>query len=154
MKFIEKLLLESEDKETRRKLKLAGYLYREIENDENSEQLEELVSLIVEALSKSSPVTNAASRQFESEVIDAFYRYLLNSGKTKLTSYDYCTRIVRILKEHCVPAEDLLSEAIRIQELIYLYSKGGAKYEENVKQHNGPLSALKQFMKFIDGIKK
>ena len=151
MDFFEKMINDSDDKEIKRKLTLAGYLYREIENAQNAEKLEELISLIIEVFGK-EPTQAAPKRKFESKILQDFYNYLLHKCKMEeSTSYDYYRRIARILREQGIAVEDLVNGKIDIQLLIDKYLRGGGKeQDQNERQHNGPSSALKKFKQYIE----
>ena len=150
MTYFEKMISNCEDIDTKRKLTLAGYLYKEIENEQNSEKLQELVSLIIEVFDK-GPVKAAPNRKFDSNILQDFYSYLLRSGMEESTSYDYCRRIDRILKEQGVAIEELVDGRADIQALIDKYLQGGGKeQEQNIRQHKGPSSALKKFKQYLD----
>ena len=152
MMLFEKMISESTEKEVKRKLTLAGYLYREIETEENAEQLSELVSLIIEVFGKESPKA-APTRKFEPKALQDFYTYLRKNGMEESTSYDYCRRIDRIVKDQGIAIEDLVYGKVDIQALIdkYLYGDGPERLQ-NERQHNGPSSALKKFKLYIDSI--
>ena len=150
MDYFEKMIANCEDIDVKRKLKLAGYLYREIENEQNSEMLQELISLMIEVFKK-EPTKAKTQRKFDSKILQDFYNYLHDNNMEESTSYDYCRRIDRILKEQGIAIEDLVQGKEDIQALIDKYLQGGGKeQEQNIKQHKGPSSALKKFKQYID----
>ena len=161
MILFEKMISESADKDVKRKLTLAGYLYREIETEQNSEMLQELVSLIMEVFGTESagaaPKRDVASkRKFDSKILQDFYDYMLSLGMEPSTSYDYCRRIDRIVRDQGISIEDLAQGKVGIQTLIDKYLKGdgsedgGPEKRQNERQHKGPSSALKKFKQYID----
>ena len=153
MNYFEKMISESDDKELKRKLTLAGFLYREIENEQNAEMLQELVSLIIEVFDK-GPARAKSPRKFASKALQDFYTYLRNEcGMEESTCYDYCRRIDRAVKEQNITVEDLVCGQRDAQELIDKYLRGGGKEQElNEKQHKAPSSALKKFKQYIDSV--
>ncbi|MDE5600945.1 MAG: hypothetical protein K2J16_00420 [Clostridia bacterium] len=153
MNEIEKMILESKDKDAKLKLKLANYLYSEIKNDENAERLDEFVILIKDSLKKDKPVkTTTSKKKFSSQILQNFYDWLLSAGLVEPTCYDYCRRLIRVINAEnpSITIEDLAYGKKDIQELIDKYSRGGTMWDVNVKQHNSPLCALKKFKEFLD----
>lgn len=153
MNEIEKLILESKDKDAKLKLKLANYLYSEIKNGENAERLDEFVILIKDSLKKDTPVKSTTSKKrFSSKILQDFYDWLLSMGLVEPTCYDYCRRLIRVISAEnpSITIEDLAYGKKDIQELIDKYSRGGTMWDVNVKQHNSPLCALKKFKEFLD----
>ena len=88
--------------------------------------------------------------QFEYEIINAFYEYLLKNGLKESTCKDYCGRIQAICKEFHITPEELFDGRARytVDDLIGKYSTEPVYKEENARRHNALLSALKQFKKF------
>lgn len=96
-------------------------------------------------------------RKFDSKVLEEFYDYLLSvCCLRELVCYDYCRRLVQILKEKEVKEkygafslEDLAEGIVSVQELIVDYSKGGNLHDKNKTQHGAPSAALKKFKEFL-----
>lgn len=88
--------------------------------------------------------------RFESEIINAFYEFLLKKGLKESTCNDYCRRILAICEQFHITPEDFLAGRGKysIDDLIGLYSNHPEMKAENAAKHNGPLSALKQFKNF------
>ncbi len=92
------------------------------------------------------------TQKFESEIINAFYKFLLKNGLKESTCNDYCRRILAICKQFHITPEELFEGRARysIDDLIGIYTNHPEMKAENAKKHNAPLSALKWFKKFME----
>ena len=90
--------------------------------------------------------------RFESEIINAFYEFLLKNGLKESTCNDYCRRILAICKQFHITPEELFEGRARysIDDLIGIYTNHPEMKAENAKKHGAPLSALKKFKKFME----
>lgn len=151
MKFIERFLFENVDEETRRKLTRIKQLYDELKTADNAERLDEFMVLLKAPTAARAPIAVAQRRKFDSELMTMFHDYMLNELKLKESvAYDYTKRVERICKELGVTPEDFANAKASIDEVIAMYSKGGAKYDENVKKHYALSAALQRFKDFLD----
>ena len=150
MKELERLVESEVNKEKVQKLKYAMYLYKELLTDSNRQVLDEYTNTLIDVLKHKNGFKNI--KNLSNYILDRFYLFLINSGKTEKTAYDYVKRIERICREYEISEEDLFSRrsCYSINDLIGMFSPGGIKSEENKKKHNGPLSALKQFKIFME----
>ena len=150
MKLLEELIRSADSRESRSRLNYAGYLYRDLVTEDNRALLDEYTATLIDALQERH-TNNVPRRRFKSEISQAFYEYLLRTGKKPNTAYDYVKRVERICKENGISIEDLFYRrtGCSIEDLIGMYSSGN-KVEENKKLHNAPLSALRQFKDFMN----
>ena len=90
--------------------------------------------------------------RFESEIINAFYEFLLKNGLKESTCNDYCKRILAICKQYQIAPEELFEGRARysIDDLIGIYTNHPEMKEENAQKHGAPLSALKKFKNFME----
>ena len=150
MNNIEKQLARFSISDSENKCEYAMYLYNKLLTPENADVLGVFSETLLEIASGGTE--NANNPRFDNNVLEAFYYHLIKKGKRNNTAYDYVRRIGAICKEFNVDIGELYSRksACSIDDLIGMYSKGGVKNDENVKRHNSPLSALKQFSLFMD----
>ena len=146
MNLIEELIAKCNDENKKIKLKYANYLYRDIVNENNEDLVDELLRIIVEnAVCNDTETENKKEISFKNELLKKFYQYLIEDYKTEKTAYDYVKRIERICKEMNLSVDEVKNY---LNNLICMYSDG-EKREINKKQHNAPLSALKQLKNFF-----
>lgn len=152
MNILEKLIETESDLKKKRALKYARYLYGDLVTDENRELLDEYTDALMDAL-RSTRKSDVSERKIRSDVLQSFYDYLIRTGKTENTSYDYTKRVERICKEFGIDVNDLYHRQSNysIDDLIGMY-ECGAKAEENKEKHNAPLSALKRFKDYMNQI--
>lgn len=145
MNLLEKLIETESDLKKKKALKYARYLYGDLVTDENRELLDEYTDALMDAFRPTRKI-NISERKFRSDVLQTFYDYLIRTGKTDNTAYDYTKRVERICKEFGIDVNDLYHRRsdYSIDDLIGMY-ESGAKAEENREKHNAPLSALKRF---------
>lgn len=150
MKELERLIELEVNKEKVQKLKYAMYLYKDLLIDSNRQLLDEYTNTLIDVFKSKDNFKDI--KYLKNQILDRFNRFLIKSGKTEKTAYDYVKRIERICREYKISEEDLFSRrsTFSINDLIGVFSPGGIKSEENKKKHNGPLSALKQFKIFME----
>lgn len=152
MNELNKMFETESDENVRREIKYALYLYKDLLTNDNKDLLDDYTNTIIEIFFKKAAFSNA-KRKFDNNILERFYNYLIRTRKTEKTAYDYVKRVERICKEFNIKVEDLFyrSSSFSINDLIGIYSRGGVKSDENIKKHNAPLSALKQFRDFMNG---
>ena len=152
MNLLDKLVDSETDASRRKALKYARYLYGDLVTDDNRELLDEYTDALLDVV-RFPQANNTTVRRSRSDVLQAFYDYLIQTGKTEKTAYDYTKRVERICKEFDIDVNDLYHRrsGYSIDDLIDIYWNG-EKAKENKEKHNAPLSALKRFGEFMDGI--
>ena len=150
---LEKLISETVDNEQKRKLEYALYLYHRLLEEKNTELLDAYTDVLCELISNKDKGLKVNKSFGENNIYRLFGLYLVANGKTETTAIDYVNRIKGICKQYNININDLYKRRSKysINDLVGMYSSDGIKSEENIKRHNAPLSALKQFREFMEG---
>ncbi len=150
MNELRRLIQQEPDKDVKMKLTIALCLYRELMTADNADLLDEYTTILLNVFKKKGNI--AKDKFFSNRILEDFYHYLINMGKTESTAYDYARRIERICKEFDISVSNLFNRetGCSVEDLIGMYSPNGVKAEENKRKHNAPLSALKQFRDFMN----
>ena len=150
---LEKLISETVDNEQKRKLEYALYLYRRLLEEKTTELLDAYTDVLCELITNKDKDSIVNKSFGENNIYRLFGLYLVANGKAETTAIDYVNRIKGICKQYNININDLYKRRSKysINDLVGMYSSGGIKSEENIKRHNAPLSALKQFRDFMEG---
>lgn len=149
---LEKLISETVDNEQKRKLEYALYLYRRLLEEKTTELLDAYTDVLCELITNKDKDSKVNKSFGENNIYRLFGLYLVANGKAETTAIDYVNRIKGICKQYNININDLYKRRSKysINDLVGMYSSGGIKSEENIKRHNAPLSALKQFRDFME----
>ena len=140
------------DEATKQRLQLANYLYKDIKTEDNGQKLDDLVKILTDVGSPQASAPIVSKRVIDNSILRAFYEYLINSGLTDKTAYDYVMRARRTLSELNITLDNINAIRHCIDELIICYSKNGKYYEKNRASHNSILSSLKKLKEFTDSL--
>ena len=149
---LEKLISETVDNEQKRKLEYALYLYRRLLEEKTAELLDAYTDVLCELITNKDKDSKVNKSFGKNNIYRLFGLYLVANGKAETTAIDYVNRIKGICKQYNININDLYKRRSKysINDLVGMYSSGGIKSEENIKRHNAPLSALKQFRDFME----